>query len=497
MGPVLAKLLNAFSRSRLENSSLLASLNLTLFAVTAKKPAALSAQPSKRKYFLTKRSRSFSLDSQILSAPLMATKISRLLARWTKTSPPIVVVACSHRTPQLLPEELLHKIIVDQLDEEEGLAGQVRTPPLLILDVNLRSSFTLLESSKEKAVLNYLTLIFFALTTPIFTLAALNDVRRELNDANERPVFRQSAQMLLALTLARLLRLRSHAVGAIFLTSNSTFPEMLRWELLRNSQTLSIVEVLHGVPTLELERYQAALQRIIGPSDYEKQSFIKMVRGIELPEAFKRQRRGVGWLNLKFLSIRESLGKFDDAIARLRRERTDLDVFVVHINGSTGHEMPYVDSAAFLAEKEILSAIVGYATQVGRKLRLSYSSHPAHMKTGEYLLLRRTLTENFAHLTFYTDSALGWLSSDFCISLYSSSAWDARALGCPSFTTIRNRDHIYSKQILDLLDHPGDDESVPDALQRVLIPLLLGPPRTLNHYISRLNGIYFPYKSDF
>jgi len=254
---------------------------------------------------------------------------------------------------------------------------------------------------------------------------------------------------------------------AIFLTSNSFATEVLRRTLLSDARCRHMVELMHGVPSVEFLEYLDYLAGSSMPPG--KHRFFPQIRSLA---GFRwtilqgdRGRRFIGNPAINdYLSgvkpgessVRARVRKCIESIAA----RGDL-VLVV---GGVGHDANYVRSAAFGIELAIIETVSLEYSRASRAVSIVYAPHPAHPPD-----LFDGLASFARHgVSIYRDTTLLLLVADIAVGLYSSSLFEAAALGVQVFSPVKASDELFDAEVLGLLSHPKEQESWRGALESFL-----------------------------
>lgn len=273
--------------------------------------------------------------------------------------------------------------------------------------------------------------------------------------------------VLLAASIAALFK-RHAPDGLTMLTSNSFVIELIRYMFLCTGQRGLAIEVLHGIPTRELEDYHAVLHAAFAAPLQGRLRFVPPVPGLQLTKHPAGSVVDGAAINLKFNDTadrRDLLQLARDSAARARQRGQP---WVVALNGAgTVEGKAYTATGTFAMERAILGFVRQHAQDHQLPLHLQYSIHPAHVKSG----MAQDIAAQLQGVEVLEDSFPTWLESDLCISIFSSASWEAHALGCAVVIGIRVDDAIYSEGLLADLAYPGPDESIFDVLARELARL--------------------------
>lgn len=260
------------------------------------------------------------------------------------------------------------------------------------------------------------------------------------------------------LVLVEMLR----AEAAIFLTCNSTLTELLRACMIQTDRCRKIYEVMHGVGSLPVERYFAAvLQAGRKCGSYEKHFFIPQVPNLPIYGVFRQQLASDGVaMNpymMQFLRechVRgESFEQFVDReyAAIVGDARGTRPPLVITIFGNYPVDGRLYDSPSFVTECLLIRLIDDFLRKSAGKEStiLIYVPHPTFS-------ISDFDAKMFGNdkVRLYPDSVLCWLISDMCVGLMSSALFEAAFFGVRAFTPMVESDGFYPAEYLGLLDHP-------------------------------------------
>ena len=246
---------------------------------------------------------------------------------------------------------------------------------------------------------------------------------------------------------------------AVFVTSNAVLTELLRAHLFRSAKCTQLIEILHGAGSIPAERFFAKIIAAGSSLQSSKRlSFVRQVPNLPLYGVFKTQsndgppfaincylnhyfmekpeRSFAGWIQSEYRTLRGSNAAADDPI-------------IITIFGNCVDDGPLTRSASFRAECALISLITKFGETVQPEYLIVYIPHPTHRHD---LLDHPAFTSN--HVRTYRKSVFGWLISDLCVALASSTMFEARYFGVPAFTPMLNSDQIYTASYLDQLAHP-------------------------------------------
>jgi hypothetical protein len=147
-----------------------------------------------------------------------------------------------------------------------------------------------------------------------------------------------------------------------------------------------------------------------------------------------------------------------DAIRHGRRARPGQqsegvpDPVIIAVLGNTPCDGKLFESPSFRTECFLISAILRFGETIKAEYLVVYVPHPVHV------------SEEFRHPIFshdrvrvYRSSVFCWLIADACVSLLSSSLFEAVHFGARGFTPLVARDNFYTESYLDLVSHPKSE----------------------------------------
>jgi len=313
--------------------------------------------------------------------------------------------------------------------------------------------------------------------TTIQTMLKLTAVRKRWPEVTRRT-------LLIAALIGCAYRLLLSGIGnleAVLFTSNSHATEVLRVHLIQSPNCTRITEILHGVPTVEVEQYfEQILQLDNGDGGSHKHFFIEQIPGLICEGVVARRKRtGTAinpYLNRYFsanLSTRSARREF------IRRELDSLglrddQVILTFGGGMAVHRRSYFGSQAFKAECQLMTEMTSHLRMRKEPFQLLYAVHPLFLPEE---LERCTFFRNH-DVTVCRSTVFTWLVSDFFASLLSSSMFEAAYFGAKAFAPMTLADGYYSPHLLRLLSHPAgeDRESLTTAVADFLRRVEPGPP---------------------
>ncbi|MBN8811826.1 hypothetical protein [Sphingomonas sp. 67-41] len=270
----------------------------------------------------------------------------------------------------------------------------------------------------------------------------------------------------------------------ILLTSNSFVVELVRWRSVMREGAGDTVEVMHGVPTRELLDYYAAMAAFA-----ERNGAAGRMRFAPTVPAVM-----VNWTSLNEPLDFAINTKLRDFTTRTSEEAVRGQVspavgrkYRVAINGGASEPTPYFETHLFKIEWALVEAIRRFAGAHDVEIEIGYSIHPAHAKSG----LAAEFPGKLAVDTLLDQSIYTWLGYDLCVSLLSSSIWDARYLGTPTFIAVAERDGLYSAELLAGGDYVSANVTTLEALETSLSHMVERDPvgnEEISRRIARLYG---------
>lgn len=265
----------------------------------------------------------------------------------------------------------------------------------------------------------------------------------------------------------------------LMIASNSFVIELLRYMHAVSGQGEGVTEVLHGIPTLEVETYHQDMMAFPGNRLSGRLTLVPPVPKLRVNTAGGHVRVDTHTINLKMNTVsrqRDLLALADECV---RRNAARKEGLVATLNGAGAVEgKHYLQTGCFAAEQAILRHMFSEAQRQGLQVHMQYSLHPAHIKSGEAEAIRQALAVDGVEIL--EDSMQSWLESDLCISIFSSASWDALALGCDIVFGVSPDDHLYSGEMLASFMYPTSDCTLFDILSRAMARMP-GRPRPSPH----------------
>jgi hypothetical protein len=249
----------------------------------------------------------------------------------------------------------------------------------------------------------------------------------------------------------------------LFLTSNSTLPELLRICLVQSLDCDRISELMHGVGSAPAEAIFASgveLGRAYGA--HRKLVFVPQIPGLPLDGVFRNLAFDPGtavncYLNQYFMRRRgqDFEASITDEFERLRtRASVGDDPIVITIFGNAANADRGIDSPSFRAESALIGLMGRLSRATGREHMIVYAPHPALGQApsghAQFVLNR---------VQVHPDSVFCWLISDLCVALSSSAMFEAAWFGASALTPMIPEDRFFSSPYLIKLFHPAASTS--------------------------------------
>lgn len=267
---------------------------------------------------------------------------------------------------------------------------------------------------------------------------------------------------------------KSPTYELLLLTCNNFFTETLRWNGLVSAKCERVLEVLHGIPTRDLEIYNESMGTVLQVAGLtNKVLFVPQVP-LKLKAPYEKHLMGEGKLGintyLNFKKLRAEVIKSLWSSQNPWQGNTTNEPVITFLGG-TGHTENFYTSDAFQVELNILKFVSRWFRKKNRPVKLLYTPHPANrnqwLKESE--LLSRWDT------TVFDNTPLTWMISDMSLAIFSSAVFEAGYFQSTAFTPIKTKHRVFSKNILNLIRHPEDQESWQQALQNILDQQFLNP----------------------
>lgn len=260
----------------------------------------------------------------------------------------------------------------------------------------------------------------------------------------------------------------------LFVTSNSTLPELLRSCLFQSPRCDRIYEMMHGVGSICAERILGSgveLARNYGA--LRKMVFVPQIPGLPLEGVFRNLAFDPGtavncYLNKYFMKMRHSdvEASIVEEFNRLRAAaNAGADPIIITIFGNFPNADKSSDSPSFRAEAALIGMIGRLSNSIGREHVIVYAPHPG---MGRAPSGHVQFVEN--RVQIHPDSVFCWLISDLCVALNSSAMFEAVWFGASAMTPMVPDDQFYSPAYLAKLFHPvsGTSEELEEVVRAFL-----------------------------
>lgn len=272
------------------------------------------------------------------------------------------------------------------------------------------------------------------------------------------------------------------SVDALFYTCNSFLTEVLRWTLMEMPSCQSIHELLHGIPTSNVEAYFASLLRN-GPEARRKHFFVPQIPesvdfGIFDSQAIVDGKLAINaYLRSQFVEQ----GFLASEYCKLTQHRFySPGVAVIAFVG--GHGDPETLSKMFAIECRMIEQVQATLNALGRAHVIVYCPHPSFD-------LRRAQANPFFddHRVILGPRTIStFFMADAALTLYSSAVFEAAYFGVAAFLPVKRSEGFFAPQVLAKADHqPESDGCFLDSLTRFLEKSTASPTKDL---AARLNA---------
>lgn len=265
-----------------------------------------------------------------------------------------------------------------------------------------------------------------------------------------------------------------HPRSLTLLTSNSFVVEMMRYAFLRAHPDRQVNEILHGIPSIELDDYHKSMGALIGPTFDQRMNFISPFQAVQ-PFSFSTAKDKGKAINLRINKLLGSPVLKQCLSDSLKLKRDAGAAMIVAINGA-GNVINehYTSSTQFQIELGILKRIEETGEKHGIDIVCLYSIHPAHYPSGEALKIADALGST----RLANDSLTTWLAADICISIFSGAAWEAAEFGSKSLIGVRPSDFVFDPCVYSGVCFPTEGESFFDCIDRTILETQGGPLST-------------------
>lgn len=273
-------------------------------------------------------------------------------------------------------------------------------------------------------------------------------------------------------------------VSGLFYTCNSFLTEVLRWTLLEMPTCTTVHELLHGIPTSNVEAYFASLLKAKGNAvAARKHFFVPQIPGFADFGVFSGQSIAEGGVAINAY-LR---GQFveEGFLAKAHRALVSHPSYapgkavIVFIGG---HGDPQVLSRMFEIECLMMKTIKDWMEKLGRPQITIYSPHPSFDE-------RRVQKTDFfkSNGVFYGAKTISSLfMADAAMTLYSSAVFEAKYFGVSGFLPVLKSDGFFPRQVLQKAHHQEAEEiCFLDSLRRFLTEGTASPTTDL---VARINA---------
>lgn len=248
----------------------------------------------------------------------------------------------------------------------------------------------------------------------------------------------------------------SENVELYLMTSNSLSIELLRMHAIETRRCDYIVEFMHGIPSLELERYLSKLFSTLERGLHSKHYFVP-----QLPLPLKDAPYGPRCLGKGRVFVNSMLTR------RIRNELHKLDYetldslfkseVVISFIGGTSHDSSYTASVWANIELQLMEFVSTFLTEKGLVFKLIYAPHPqVEIRDSEFIARLDRLGVQVLEQT-----ALHHLVADWTIGLFSSALFEAKYFGSKVFTPIVEEDEIFDRHLMTYLNEGSPDIRMP------------------------------------
>lgn len=346
-------------------------------------------------------------------------------------------------------------------------------PALLIFSPNL---FVGDAQKNGAAVIGYLGVVSLLVLAPV---QSVRHILRCMPGAFNRKLLFWAVLTGLIDTLLN----RAKIGDTMLTTSNSYAVELVRWRAVMRAEGGASIEIMHGVPTREFTDYLTAITGLISDNtNRSRMIFIPTVPEVRVPDVS-------GMVEPVDFAINAKLSAFaaaNDRQAVLARATRAGGRYRVAINGGAAYPAYYFDTLLYRVECEMVREVRGFAVAKGIDIEILYTVHPAHLKSGvadEFA--QRIDADLLAH-----NSVESWLNSDLCVSLLSSSIWEARYLGTPTFIAVSEQDNLYVPELLAGGWHIVAGQTTLTCLRSALEAMTEQPPADADTVAQRVDKMF-------
>lgn len=253
-----------------------------------------------------------------------------------------------------------------------------------------------------------------------------------------------------AIVIAKRIMKKTAPKIVIMTTSNSYMTEGLRVELLSEHQDVDVVEILHGIPTLEIDEYHKKMTQVF--SGWSNIKFIPKLNNINIDPLYRC--KGVSAINLTEIVVPNLVRQ------RVRNE----NAVYVGVGGGNAHESNYLESMAFKLEMLYFSIVDKWAKKNKLNIVKIYTLHP-YRRTRENI---EKFVEDYPSVLLLDDSVSMWKTVDIFLTVYSSSIWEAEQYGAKVWFPVKSSDDLFSDLLLGARGMAESENDVAESLMNFL-----------------------------
>jgi len=258
-------------------------------------------------------------------------------------------------------------------------------------------------------------------------------------------------------------------VSGLLLTSNSFNIEILRYNLIKRESSSSIIELMHGIPSKQVQNYFSDLINFEDTNfKTEKLAFTTQIPSINKSVLSKQNERVLKKIsiNTNFNAyLNTSVKNAGNLVSTFEKKIKDIynsipksidfneNVIILFVGGRE-HDQNFFNSQTFSVEKKIIDLILNFFSEERIAASVIYSVHP-YNKTVPNDIDRF----NSGEVIFISDVLLGSIAADACTGLVSSSLFEAGYLGLPTFIPMKVEDDLFPKELLELISFDSEDST--------------------------------------
>ena len=252
-------------------------------------------------------------------------------------------------------------------------------------------------------------------------------------------------------------------VDSILITSNSNIIEILRADLISNSNVTSVVELLHGVLMEPTIQYFKTLYNIEKKGHKTiKQKFVFQIDNLPNDQVLhtdlilKDQGSINPYIKLTLQNLINKKYYIEELLSELEIEvknKPRLYNQTITFFGGTNLEGDFYNSDYFRFELKLIQLLKEIISLNSFKTNIFYVPHPANVKFSQSGLSELGKLK----IKLINKSILAFLISDKCISLISSCLFEMRWFGGTSFTPMIPSDGMFNKDFLSTIHYPKKD----------------------------------------